>query len=304
MDRNIKQIVVFGDSFMAGDELLQNKHLDNIIPILDRYNASISTSGKVQAETKKIKHIKEEVNNYFRKVYPNFEDQRRAEFKETYASKLGEHLDVPVINYARPGNSNLGIYESFLQFRSKIDNNTLVLIGTTYVNRFTKLNLNAKILETNQYLNEQQIVNVLYGWDTTIPHHSSKANEKKHKTFYELDMEFGNDGYFKYLQFISTLYSMKYMLGDTPHYFLCNTGSHTVSFIDLAKDLFLIPPHKRYYLKEELDKLILPYSLQECGDSVQEQNLRYSALFGHLNSTVHTLYSKFLFNYLKDNNQL
>jgi len=302
MDRNIKQIVVFGDSYMAGDELLQHKHLDDIIPILDRYNGTISPGGSVQATAKNLQHIKNEVNDYFDKAYPDFMDQRRLEFKETYASKLGERLGIPVINYARPANSNIGIYESFLQFKSRIDNNTLVLIGTTYINRFTKLASNAIIHETNQYLKDRQIREVLYGWETILPF--SRKAEKKLDTFYELDMEFGNDGYFKYLQFISALYSMKYMLGDIPHYFLCNTGSHSTMFARLANELYLIPPHKRYYLKEELDKLIFPYSLQQCKDVLMDQNRPYSALFGHLNADVHTHYSDYLYNFLKDNNQL
>ena len=302
MDRNIKQIVVFGDSFMAGDELLQNKHLDNIIPILDRYKASIAPTGKLQCQQKDLRAIRDAINCYFDKEYPNPQDRRSAEFKETYASKLGERLDVPVIHYARPGTSHLGIYDSFLQFKNRIDSNTLVLIGTTYINRYTQLTPKAIIHETNQYLKDEQIAEVLQSWGTTIPHHSSQANEKKHKTFYELDSVFGNDGYFKYLQFISTLYSIKYMLGDIPHYFFCNTGNHTIQFVDLATDLHLIPPHKRYYIRQELDKLIVPYSLQECRIALQEQNLPFSALFGHVNSDVHTHYSDYLFNFLKDNN--
>jgi len=35
---------------------------------------------------------------------------------------------------------------------------------------------------------------------------------------------------------------------------------------------------------------------------LQEQNLPFSALFGHVNSDVHTHYSDYLFNFLKDNN--
>lgn len=305
MDRNIKQIVVFGDSFMAGDELLQNKHLDDIIPILNRYKASISDIGKLKCEEKDTRNIRDEIHSYFKKKYPNFQDQRCAEFKETYASKLGERLDVPVINYSRPGNSNIGIYESFLQFRNRIDSNTLVLYGTTYVNRYTQLKPDAVIHDTNQYLKDGQITEVLYGWETTIPHHSSKADEKKHKAFYELDSIFGNDGYFKHLQFISTLHSIKYMLGDTPHYFLCNTGNFTSQFAYMAKTLHLIPSHKRHYIKQELDKLIVPYSLIQTGrDAFQKQCKPYSALFGHVNSDVHTHYSDYLFNFLKDNNQL
>lgn len=288
MAKNIEKIIVFGDSNCAGDELLQEDYAAEIEDILLEYGATLDTPGSVKkVKNGNMRDLQNTVNDLiFERNQRSHMAMRENQFRHSFGAQLGSLANVEVINYARGGNSNIGIYNQVVNCRVDINPNTLLLIGSTYLHRKTRLVNKPPQVKDVPYQHLQEYVTFLPGWS---PH----GREKDAETYRMLDIEWGDDDYFLYMSFLAQLKAMQAQLKDIPHYFLDSTGSHSTFFLRNS-----MPLSYREQVKLELKSILLPGSLYSVAPEIKKK----SALFGHLNRNMHKLYAQELFDkFTKDN---
>lgn len=291
MASNIEKIIVFGDSNCAGDELLQEDYLPEIEDILLEYGATRHQKGYVdKVKNGKQRELQASISSLIHKRNQEYHKKERdAQFSHSFGGQLGSLANVEVINYSRGGNSNIGIYETVTNCKVDINPNTLLLIGSTYLHRKTRLAEHPKTPDDNAWRH-------LLEWQTFLPGWSPKGREKDAETYMMLDTEWGDDTYFRYMAFIAQLKAMQAQLKGIPHYFLDVTGAYSHLFNQAP-----VPKSHTKQIKSELESILLPdSSLYNTALEIKKR----SALFGHCNRQVHKAYAEKLFDKFKKDNIL
>jgi len=295
--QQIKKIISFGDSFAAGDELLQDDHRDEIEKIINStsdiirhghggYFGKLSPGKKCKPE--KFIELTESVTKYIEQQYDTPKQIRELQFSHTYASILGTTLNVPVINYARGGNSPVGIYNNIMRSKVELDKNTLVLIGSTFLGRHTQMNI-----DNHHY--SDIIERHVCEYKTLLPWWQGKQNND-YLRYRELEVQYGDDTYFKYIQYISLQRSLQLYLSNIPHVFLNNTDHMRVS-----TDLFKLDETKQSdidYVLSELQDIYQCNSMKSSASAIEQLNMPHSQYFGHFSRAVHKHYADTIKNYL------
>jgi hypothetical protein len=291
MDNRIEKIIVFGDSNCAGDELLQEDYMPEIEDMFSKYGATRHQKGYVdKVKNGNLRDLQRNVNSLIHKR--NQEDHKKirdAQFFHSFGGQLGSLANVEVVNYARGGNSNIGIYETVANCKVDINPNTLLLIGSTYLNRKTRLVKDHGTPDDKAWKH-------LLEWNTFLPGWSPKGREKDAETYMMFDIEWGDDNYFRFMAFIAQLKAMQFQLKDIPHYFLDVTGAYSHLFFEAP-----LPKSHTKQIKSELENILLPdSSLYNTDLEIKKR----SALFGHCNRQVHKAYAQKLFDKFKKDNIL
>jgi hypothetical protein len=295
MVKRIEKIIVFGDSNCAGDELLQEDYPEEIEKVLAKYDPTFSPIGTmIKVKNGTINEANRAINDYILKANKN--DQvlvRKKQFAHSFGAHLGSLADVEVINYAQGGNSNVGIYNSVVNCRVDITPNTLLLIGTTYIHRRTRM---ADNMPPPSLAKRDLPYHHLLEHATFLPGWAPLGRKEEHETYQMLNLEWGEDNYFLYMAFIAQLKAMRAELKDRPHYFLDSTGAHRHSFLRTE----LHKQHRELIAKELKDIFLPKSSLYEIAPHIKKK----SAMFGHCNQLIHKMHAQDLFDKLTEDNIL
>jgi len=299
MASNIKKIITFGDSFTAGDELLQDTYMEEILEMLKSHShIKVSKSGKLESKHS-INKFQQELSAFMKDKCGDKWTEYDRQFEYTYSSLLAKRLGVEVVNYSRGGNSNLGIYDNVVNCIETIDSSTLLLIGSTFINRKTRWWPQA------QSKNWSGIHKHLYNYKTYLPgwglrHKSDIDRAPAHKKYVALDLEFGDDWYFSYLSFTAQLLALKAELTskNIPHYFIDTTGTHNSATTNNFSDLEFDSSTKKQqeYIQKTIASVLLPVSLLDSASSSNRAGLKHSQLFGHFSREAHKQYANYLFD--------
>lgn len=302
MARNIKRIVTFGDSFVAGDELLQDKYITELTAIVNKYpSLYVSDSGKI--ETTKNKNTREPA----RLVNKFIEDNEGGpvavwanQYKLTFGYKLAEKLNVPAINYARGANSNIGIFKNIVDNIENLDSETFVIIGSTFIGRTSRL--------VNSSADSDEVYNELFSYTSFLPHVAPGNRSKEHELFRELDSEFGDDWYFRYLQYFAQLEAIKYMLEsrNIPFYFIDTVDAHSEkqfkTTFDVYSDDNVNYKAQHLAISAKVVGYFIPRGLIDSADIIKETGKKHSQFFGHFSEKAHAHYADYLYDKMKRDN--
>jgi hypothetical protein len=298
--QRIKKIISFGDSFAAGDELLQDDHRDEIEKIINStsdiirhgpggYFGKLSPGKKCKPE--KFIELTESVNKYIEQQYNNAKQIRDLQFSHTYAGILGNTLDVPVINYARGGNSPAGIYNNIIRSKVEFSKSTLVLIGSTFVGRHTRMSTNKHHYSDSPLKHLRH----MYEYETLLPFWQGKQN-KEYSRYRELEVQYGDDTYFKYIQYLALQRSLQLYLSNIPHVFLDNSNHKNIS-----TDLFKLDETKQSdidYIISEINDVYQCSTMKASAIALEQLQIPHSQYFGHFSRAVHKHYADTIINYL------
>ena len=297
MVQQIKKIISFGDSFAAGDELLQDDHRDEIEKIINStsdiirhghggYFGKLSPGKKCKPE--KFIELTESVTKYIEQQYDTPKQIRDLQFSHTYASILGTTLNVPVINYARGGNSPVGIYNNIMRSKVDLDKHTLVLIGSTFLGRHTQM-------DTDKHRQSDIIERHVYEYKTLLPRWQGKENND-YLRYRELEVQYGDDTYFRYIQYLALQRSLQLYLSNIPHVFLDNSNHKNIS-----TSLFKLDETKQSdvdYVLSELQDIYQCSNMKSSATAMEQLDIPHSQYFGHFSRAVHKHYADTIKNYL------
>jgi hypothetical protein len=298
MARNIKKIITFGDSFTAGDELLQDTYMEDILEIVKSHShIKVSEGGKADysSEKEKLKFHKEISKFMLDKCGDRWTEYDR-QFEFTYSSLLAKRLGVEVVNYSKGGNSNIGIYDNVVNCLETIDSSTLLLIGSSFLGRKTRN------FPQSGASNWTPIQQHLWHYKTYLPFTPRPGKEAEHEKYVELDVEFGDDWYFSYLAYTTQLLALKSELTskNIPHYFIDATGTHNHSTSNGSKhrqNFFDDGTKKQQeHIQKTIASVFLPVSLLDSAGSARKAGLKHSQLFGHFSREAHKQYANYLFD--------
>ena len=305
MVQSIKRVVVYGDSFSAGDELLQPDFAEFIQAQCDAAGLKWLDTGKIEYPTSKsgqakLNAIRQTVNNdllqeHYGRCSHGHRVERTAEFQYTYGARLAERLGVPVVNYARGGNSALGIYTNVRNSLLDYDQSTLVLIGGTFVNRRSRLSTPVTIPDDSTQ--DQRILNHLHSYKNYLPNHKG-GNGDEYTKYRQMDILYGDDAYFQYTSYLAQLRDLDNYLGDVPHIFVDVKG-HYRRYKELQY-LDDVQSHtKDAEIRDGLADIYRHPGLYDSHLAVKEAGGRYSACFGHFSRESHQHYADVLYDILQ-----
>jgi hypothetical protein len=295
MARNIKKIITFGDSFTAGDELLQDTYMEDILDILKSHShIKVAKNGHaiISSEKERLTFHKDISELMLDKCGDRWTEYDR-QFEFTYSNLLAKKLEVEVVNYAKGGNSNIGIYDNVVNCIETIDSSTLLLIGSSFIGRRTRNN--PQVGASNWTPKQQH----LWHYKTHLPLSPRPGREAEHQKYIELDIEFGDDCYFSYLAYTTQLLALKSELTskNIPHYFIDATGTHTRASSSDRQNLVDDSTKKQQeYIQKTLDSVFLPVSLLDSAASATRAGFKHDQLFGHFSREAHKQYANYLFD--------
>lgn len=304
MKNQHSDIFIFGDSFMAGDELASSQ-IQDFPDIIQRKfpkeKVIIDKTGILVLD--KIKDLAG-VWNFMKRYVDEYYDGKTIEVDKslTFGNKLAEKLNVPVHNFATPGASYVRIIESIISNMEKIkaSKRPLVLVGTTGADRrsfFEKQPL--------QYLPNTNIKTTIMSFDNPQLIGEAKKRFEQYKLY---DIEFGDDQLSKAHQAYMYITSVKQILKEFDTIVFNTRGdllrddlfydwycSH-IFYDDLSEDDIRLVQAAN--IREEILKNISSLSVGMIQHDLEDTR-KVSCMLGHPLPFIHEMVSDDLLEYLK-----
>jgi len=191
----IKQIVAFGDSYIAGYELAFAD--PDARTLLDKAfaNQKLDRTGSIPPLDLRYTHF-----NKFREVEQAVPDYQQRCWDYSLVGYLARQLGVPYHNWAFDGYSNDAIMAELIKKSSSLDADCLVLVGVTFPARETQLNIATEHGRIKCFSNYQQF-----------------AENSRHEKFIASAWEWSNDLLTKFMHVRNHISSVKEILAGIPH---------------------------------------------------------------------------------------
>ena len=303
-------VFIFGDSFMAGDELasaLIPDLAEKLALQFPKEKIEFLKSGElISNNIKKITDILEFIDSYTNEYHCNNADSvcRNSTFGNILASKLG----IPAHNFASGGASHVRILDSIITNLDKIQLavKPLILIGLTGVKRTSRFMKNFEYGSTNT-----NIHTILMSYDNPWDTGGYKRRMQEYKM---LDIEFGDDPLSNIYNKTAFTLSYKQILQGFDIIVFDNLGDITDTekyyewycshnhYDDLTPNDFRIEQARtiRNILLDDISKLSLSIIARE---EYNTSGKKSSCFFGHPRPECHNIIADKLYDQITNSEQ-
>ena len=263
---NIKKVFVFGDSYMAGQELVQCE-LPSLMDTVERV-----TGKKHQVDQQHGNVIDPDPQSISRWYsYEKRHTQRNHQLST--GGRIAKKLDADLYNYARPGYSNNTILASVAQHAHEFDEHSLVIVGITGLFRSTDYNIDSR-------------VDQMYCQSFASGGRDIFAERFEKQCIDETE---------KYISGCAEILSIRQILGDVPNVFID-------SFAQFTENVFQDPSDVRLRLEVRPDYQMFVDRLYHSVSSIcmntnfthaklklitNKKIIQHNCLWGHYNVHVH-----------------
>ena len=296
-------IFIFGDSFMAGDELATDTITD-IKSVLSKqfpketfeiHNTGLLLLQKIKNLAEVMNFIDSYTNEYFNK---NADQECR---NLSFGNKLANKLGIPAHNYASGGASFVRILDSIMLHIDEIHaaKRPLVLVGLTGVDRPSKFMKDFEYGST-----KTNIHTTILSFSNP---HATGGYKRRLEEYKMLNLEFGDDSLSKIYHKLAFALSYKELLKNIDHVLFDNVSdiintekyfsyycSH-VFYDNLTPDDFRITQanNARNSLLHNISDIALADISKNAYNSTGEA---CSCLFGHPKQKYHNVVADILYN--------
>lgn len=291
----INKVLVFGDSYMFGSELPCAD--PDIRPKVDRLFSGIQRD-HTGAIPEKLWNPSYFVD--FAELVGEIPDYNERCHRYCMGGYLANKLSVGYENHSIGGYSNDAIMAELMLRSDQLDGNTLVLVGITYPDRTTRLDVRSEYNYIKTYNNFQ------IGWS------------REHENFLELYMKYGDDTLTKFMHVRNHIAAIKSMLSDIPHVLIDPTNIYRQS-PEIDGRLFTWPqtnlieaqlsvrgeqivlPKIVSKLQSYFDDNLFQFTLNHAMVDIESNNQSCRESLGHPNKLAHEIFvDRYLHPYLQE----
>jgi len=322
----INRVVVFGDSFTAGDEHLQSVYYDEFMDYINKNfpRSKLTASGRYEIHPKES-DMHHKVTDFQRLLLGSPAAVWHEQFNTTYGKMLADDIGAEAINFARGGNSFSGIFKNITDALEWAEPTDLFVIGDTFIGRETRLWEEKSEIEYRhrgvEVLPEhlQKNYKSIYDYNTIFPGRLWAARSIKkyesYETYSSLRMQYGDDWATHYQNAWMMLLAVKGLLTERkiPYIMINTCGMHLKKrgLTERARPFTMWDDDVDWpeYFENEMDKvhqrfrdMYFEKTLSQSSWEIQKQGRPNSQFFGHYKSNVHYHFAQnSLIPYVREN---